>query len=94
MFFFIGLYTLLQQNTSDAYRGRIFGVYNTTNTVLLLAGMLLSSTFTNVFGPSLMFALMGVFYFLAGAVALPLLHNTRMHSEQSDILSEIRQENA
>ena len=79
MFFFVGLYTLLQQHTGNAYRGRIFGAYNTTNTLLLLAGMLLSSTFTNILGPLLMFALMGVFYFLAGVIALFLLRNIRIY---------------
>jgi len=57
MFFFIGLYTLLQQSTDDAYRGRVFGTYNTMNTLLLLAGMVLSSTFTNVLGPLLILVL-------------------------------------
>ena len=84
MFFFIGLYTLLQQHTDDAYRGRVFGTYNTMNTLLLLAGMVLSSTFTNMVGPLLMFGLMGAFYFLAGVVALLLLCRVSMWGEQTD----------
>ncbi len=94
MFFFIGLYTLLQQRTDNAYRGRVFGTYNTMNTLLLLAGMVLSSTLTNGVGPLLMFGLAGTFYFLAGVVALPLLRNANTDVEQTEIRVEIRQKNA
>ncbi len=80
--FFVGIYTLLQQSVPDAYRGRIFGAYSTTNTLFLLGGMFLSSTFTAVLGPLLMFALMGVFYFLAGAFALVLLRNAKIIIEK------------
>lgn len=94
MFFFIGLYTLLQQSTDNAYRGRVFGTYNTMNTLLLLAGMILSSTLTNVVGPLLMFGLGGAFYFLAGVVALPLLRSANMDAEQRETSVKIRQKNA
>lgn len=94
MFFFIGLYTLLQQHTRDVYRGRIFGTYNTMNTLLLIAGMVLSSTFTNVLGPLVMFGLMGAFYFLAGVVALPLLRNPGIQVKQTEDSVEIHSKNA
>ena len=93
MFFFIGFYTLLQQSTNDAYRGRVFGTYNTMNTLLLIAGMVLSSMFTSVLGPLLIFGLMGAFYFLAGVVALPLLRSANMDVKQTENSVEIRQKN-
>ena len=73
VFFFIGITTLLQQSTPDRYRGRIFGLYGTLNTVLLLIGMLFASTFATLLGARFIFGLMGAFYFLAGLVALCIL---------------------
>jgi MFS family permease len=73
VFFFIGIVTLLQQSTPDSYRGRIFGLYSTLNTVLLLISMLFASTFATLLGARFIFSLMGAFYFLAGLVALCVL---------------------
>ena len=80
VFFFTGLYTLLQRSVADAYRGRVFGAYGTTNTLLLLIGMSLSSALTAQFGVVLMLALLGIFYFLAGVTALVLLRGVKKGS--------------
>jgi MFS family permease len=82
VFFLVGLYTLLQQNVPASYRGRIFGTYGTTNTILLLLGMLLSSALTIPLGPRLVLGLMGTFYFLAGIVAFSLRRVTSISTTQ------------
>lgn len=84
--FFVGIYTLLQQTVPDIYRGRVFGAYGTTNMLFLLGGMFLSSMFTPILSPLLMFALMGVFYFLAGAVTLVLLRKAKIVAEKPVVL--------
>jgi len=86
--FFVGIYTLLQQNVPDTHQGRIFGAYSTTNMLFLLGGMFLCSTFTPILGSLLMFASMGVFYFLAGAVALVLLRKAKIVTEKYVVLDK------
>ena len=71
--FYVSVDTLLQQRAEDRYRGRIFGAYNTTSTVVLLVGMVLSSLLADRVGLVLMFAMMGAFYVLAGVTAAVLL---------------------
>ena len=71
--FYVSVDTLLQQRTEDRYRGRIFGAYNTTSTVVLLVGMVLSSLLADRVGLVLIFAMMGAFYVLAGVTAAALL---------------------
>jgi MFS family permease len=78
VFFFVGVYTLLQRNVADRYRGRIFGAYYTTNTVLLLVGMALSSVLGGQSGARPMFFAMGLLYFLAGVTALLPFRNIQV----------------
>ena len=62
---------------ADRYRGRIFGAYNTTNTVLLLVGMGLSSALGGLFGARSMVSAMELLYFLGGVTGLLLLRNAQ-----------------
>ena len=73
VFFSIGVYTLLQQNTTDQYRGRVFGAYYNDNTLLLLVGMTFSSILASFIGIRSTLYLWGLFYFLSGVVTFVLL---------------------
>jgi DHA3 family macrolide efflux protein-like MFS transporter len=73
VFFFVSMDTLLQHLVADRSRGRAFGSYNMTSTLLLLAGMLGSSVLTDHVGLFPMVAVDGTLYFLAGLVAFRLL---------------------
>ncbi len=78
VFFFVGVYTMLQKSVTGRYRGRVFGAYSTTNTILLLVGMALSSAMGGLFGARSMVFVMGFLYFLAGVAALLLFRHTQM----------------
>ena len=65
--------TLLQQLVADHFRGRIFGAYNASSTVLLLVGMVESSLLADRVGLFRLVAIDGALYVLAGVVAFPLL---------------------
>ncbi len=73
VFFSIGVYTMLQQSTTDQYRGRVFGAYYNNNTLLLLSGMAFSSILASFIGIRSTLYLWGLFYFLSGVVTLILL---------------------
>jgi predicted MFS family arabinose efflux permease len=77
VFFFTCAYTLLQQSVADQFRGRIFGAYFNNNTLLLLVGMGVSSVLGDHIGIRQTMYLSGLFYFLAGLVALLLLRGAR-----------------
>src|SRR6185503_20948819 len=69
------LVTLLQSYTSDAYRGRIFGTYGATYSLLGLGGMALASVLGDLIGAALALSLHGCLYIIAGVIALLLLGN-------------------
>lgn len=76
VFFYVGVYTLLQRYTEDRYRGRVFGAYTNNNTVLLLIGLFAASMLGDRIGIRPTMYLSGAFYFLAGVVALVLLRSS------------------
>lgn len=72
--FVVRLQTLLQISISDAYRGRVLGAYQTTQSALLLAGMALSGALGGVVGAVHTLELAGLLYAAGGiatAVVLP-----------------------
>jgi MFS family permease len=65
--------TLLQTNTADAYRGRVFGALNTTFALLTLIGMALASTLGDILGIVPVINVQGYGYVLAGLIAMAFL---------------------
>ncbi|MBO0793227.1 MAG: MFS transporter, partial [Ktedonobacteraceae bacterium] len=69
VFFFVNIYTALQQSISDQYRGRVLGTYATVNMLLYLGGMILSSLLTLQLSNRYVLLIGECFYFVAGIVA-------------------------
>jgi len=70
---FVSVDTLLQQNSADRYRGRIFGAYGATIGLAVLIGQALASMFGDRIGIIPVLDMMGLAYLLAGLLALLLL---------------------
>lgn len=68
-----GFSTLLQNNTTDSYRGRVFGALSTTMALLMLAGMGFASFAGDKFGIVPVINIQGFVYVLAGLLAIRLL---------------------
>jgi hypothetical protein len=68
-----GLTTMLQTSTVDQYRGRVFGAFSTTYSVLQLAGMGLAGILGDRVGVLPVLNAQAAIYILAGVVALALL---------------------
>lgn len=73
MFWIIGSQTLLQSNIADAYRGRVFGAYDTTSAVLSVIGLTLGSVLGNTVGILPVLDAANALYLLAGVLTLVLL---------------------
>ncbi|MGD8857799.1 MAG: MFS transporter [Chloroflexota bacterium] len=73
MAWIISAQTVLQQSTEDSFRGRIFGAYGTTSTVLMFVGAGLAGLMADGAGTSMLMAVAAAFYILAGLVAWVLL---------------------
>lgn len=65
----ISIQTTLQQATSDDFRGRVFGVYGTTSTVLMFVGAGLAGVFADAAGTSWLMAAAALIYVLSGLVS-------------------------
>lgn len=71
--FYVNLYTLLQINVADKYRGRIFGAYTTVQALAMLLGMGLASGLADHVGIVPVADADGAFNILAGIIALVLM---------------------
>ncbi len=69
MAWIISLQTVLQQATEDSYRGRIFGAYSTTSTVLIFIGSGLAGFLADSLGTSLLMSAAAMVYIAAGLLA-------------------------
>jgi len=74
MAWIISAQTVLQQATEDRFRGRIFGAYGTTSTVLMFVGAGLAGFLADGAGISILMAAAALFYVLAGLVAWAMLN--------------------
>ncbi len=70
---FVTIQTLLQQETEDAYRGRIFGAFGTTITLLMLVGSGLGGVLTDLLGGTALMSGAAIVYIFAGILAAALL---------------------
>jgi MFS family permease len=71
--FYVNLYTLLQINVADKYRGRIFGAYMTVQALMMLVGMGLASGLADRVGVVPMADVDAAFNILAGIIALVMM---------------------
>ncbi|MGI5246395.1 MFS transporter [Dactylosporangium sp. CA-139066] len=76
-FMLAGLFTLFQTHSDDAYRGRIFGVFNAIEAAAMLVGALGAGVLGDRLGIVPVIAFQGVEYCLAGALVLLLLGSYR-----------------
>lgn len=70
--------TFLQNSTTDVYRGRIFGAYTTTFSLLTLMSMGFASTFGDVIGIREVINVQGFAYVIAGILGLTVLPRIKM----------------
>jgi len=73
MAWIISMQTVLQQETEDSYRGRVFGAYGTTSTILMFAGSGLAGALADSLGSSILMATAAIIYVFAGLLAWVLL---------------------
>jgi len=73
MAWIIGMQTVMQQSTEDSFRGRVFGAYGTTSTILMFVGAGLAGLMADTVGTSLLMAASAIIYVVAGVVAWFLL---------------------
>ncbi len=69
--------TLLQNSTTDAYRGRIFGAFTTTFALLTLGGMTFASTLGDRIGIVPVINIQGYVFVIGGMLGLLLLPRIR-----------------
>lgn len=75
--------TWIQSNAPDAYRGRVFGVLETFNAILMLVGMGFASGFGDTIGISTTIYISAGIYIISGIVAAVLLQGTDITPEDS-----------
>jgi MFS family permease len=85
-------HTLLQTNVADRYRGRIFGAYTMTASVITLAGMGAASVLGEMIGIVVVISVQGIVYIIAGLIALMLPRMSDMHSGARDSEIALSQE--
>ena len=73
MAWIISMQTVLQQATEDSFRGRVFGAYGTTSTILMFVGSGLAGVMADSLGSSSLMASAAVIYVVAGLLGWVLL---------------------
>jgi hypothetical protein len=73
---FVSVQTLLQQETEDSFRGRVFGTYGTTITLLMLIGTGLGGALADQLGAVFLMNGASIIYVIAGLLAVFLLTPT------------------
>ncbi|MDQ3657218.1 MAG: MFS transporter [Chloroflexota bacterium] len=68
-----GFTTLIQTETDDAYRGRVFGALNTTTALLVIAGAALAGAVTGRLGATTVLTVQSASSVVAGLFALRML---------------------
>jgi MFS family permease len=63
----------LQQETEDAFRGRVFGAFGTTITLLMLVGSGLGGALADQLGATFLMSSASIIYIIAGLLAIILL---------------------
>ena len=74
MAWIISMQTVMQQATKDSFRGRVFGAYGTTSTILMFVGSGLAGVMADSLGASSLMASAAVIYVVAGLLGWVLLN--------------------
>ncbi len=72
-----GANTLLQTEAADRFRGRVFGAFSTTTSLLLMSGLLVAGALGDRLGVLPVLNLQGSMYVLSGIIALIWLGTTK-----------------
>jgi len=81
-----GFSTLMQSSTRDEYRGRVFGTLATTQSLLLIVGIVLAGVLGDVVGIVPMLSLDSGLYVLAGIIGLLFL--PRLVGQRTDAVQD------
>ena len=84
----ISIQTLLQTQVEDRLRGRVFGAYVTTLSLLLLIGTAIGSTLATPFGTILVLNIGSGFFILGAIIALLLLKKPVETAHQQSVVVE------
>ena len=80
-----GMLTLLQRATSDAYRGRVFGAYQTAFALLALAGMALAGVLAEYLPAIVVLNGLCTAWIAAGIAALALPRESALGGESGSV---------
>jgi predicted MFS family arabinose efflux permease len=80
--------TMLQTGVDDAYRGRVFGAYGTTQALTVLLGMGLASALGDRVGVLPLLTMVGALYLLAGCIILVLVGRRPSTGERPELSGE------
>ena len=80
-----GVMTLLQTRVEDRYRGRLFGVFGTTVSLMIVVGQVIASAIGGVLGPRLLMTAGGALMAATGIVAFVVLNGMTTEPEEIDV---------
>jgi predicted MFS family arabinose efflux permease len=83
----VSIQTILQSSTDEAYLGRIFGAFGTTNTLLMLVGSILGGGLGDLIGAPPLLNSAGLIYILGGVLAIFLLIRPTIKEEKEAALA-------
>jgi len=84
-----GLQTQLQQSTTDEYRGRIFGTFGTTISLLMLVSSGLAGATADIFSAKILIFVAALISISAGFVAAFILQGSKEQEEHQTAQAEI-----
>jgi len=84
-----GLQTQLQQSTTDEYRGRIFGTFGTTISLLMLVSSGLAGLTADIFSAKILIFVAALISIGAGFLAAFILQNSKEQEGHQTAQAEI-----
>jgi predicted MFS family arabinose efflux permease len=78
----VGAQTQLQQVTADEYRGRVFGTFGTTVSLLMLVSSAIAGGSADWIGASVLILISAIIYIISGLMALVMLKSPAQVAQQ------------
>jgi MFS family permease len=75
----VSVQTLLQQGTEDAYRGRVFGAFGTSSTLLMLVGSAIGGGLADLLGAQSLMGAASLLFVLAGFAAWQVFQKAHIY---------------